>query len=132
MPSLANITVKKNDNTTDIVWTGVQPASGTGPSVWESQTVGGAESHRPRLALSARLNGAGKVRWMDVDFTYPQIATNTTTGVTSIVNTARFKGSWSTDREMAAADKNEFVSQLAHLLASTLMKDCVKAGYAAS
>ncbi|DAD50928.1 coat protein [ssRNA phage SRR6049586_1] len=30
MPAIANITVKKNDDTTDIVWTAVQPSSGDG------------------------------------------------------------------------------------------------------
>jgi hypothetical protein len=33
---------------------------------------------------------------------------------------------------MTATDVNEFASQFANLLASTLIKSCVKEGYAAS
>lgn len=133
MPAIANITIKKNDGTTDIVYTGVSPSSGDGvPAVWKAQTVGTAPSHQPEFRLSAREGSKGAQRFLRTTLQYPQIATNTTTGVTSVVDRATFAGDWHVPKNMSQADINEFASQVANLLASTLIKDCVKAGYSAS
>jgi len=132
MPALANITIKKNDGTTDIVYTGIAPASGTNPAVWKSATVGSSPSHQPELRLTARDSKNGGHRSLRSTFMYPQIATNTTTSVTSVVEKAFANSDWDIPKTMTAADINEMVSQYANLLASTLIKDCVKSGYAAT
>lgn len=133
MPSLANITVKKNDGTTDIVYTGVQPSSGDATAaVWQSQTVGTAISHRPELHLVARSADGSRKRALRTTFLYPQIATNTTTGVTSVVERLMASTNWTIPRDMTAADVNEAVAQYANLLASTLIKQCVQSQYSAS
>lgn len=133
MPSMANITVKKNDGTTDIVFTGVVPSSGDGvQAIWNSQTVGSSPSHQPSLKLSSREASNGAKRALHAVFVYPQIATNTTTGVTSVVNRAVASVDWTMPKDMSQTDLNEMTSQFANLLASTLIKDCVKAGYSAS
>lgn len=130
MPALANITVKKNDGTTDIVYTGVTPAGGGDAAVWASQSVGTAQLHQPQLRLTAKpASDKANVRGT---FKYPQIATNTTTGVTSVVGT--FDGDFNVrfPRGMATVDVDEAVSQLANLIASTLIKSCLKAGSSAT
>lgn len=133
MPAIANITVKKNDNTTDIVWTGISPSAGDGvPAIWRSQTVGNAAAHQPELRLSAKDGSNGAKRVMRVTYVYPQISTNTTTGVTSVVDKMAFAGDWQLPKGMAATDINEACSQLAHMLASTLLKDCAKQGFSAT
>jgi len=43
-----------------------------------------------------------------------------------------FAGDWQLPKSMAAADVNEAVSQLAHLITSALLKDCVKSGFSAT
>jgi hypothetical protein len=61
MPSQANIVVKKNDGTTDITYTAVQPSSGDGvQAIWKSQTVGTAPVHQPELRCSTR-SQSGKI-----------------------------------------------------------------------
>lgn len=133
MTQIANITVKKNDGTTDIVWTGISPSGGDrSPSVWQSLTVGSAMSHRPALQLSCRDNGNGTARRFQIDYQYPQTATNTTTGVTSIVNRSVFSGSMVCPKDMDATTLAEAVSQFCHLLASAHLKDVLKSGYAAT
>lgn len=133
MPSLANITVKKNDGTTDIVYTGVQPSSGDGvPAVWKSQTVGTAPAHQPEFRLAGRETGKGAKRALRSTYVYPQIATNSTTSLTSVVDRASADTNWNFPKGMNQTDINEFVSQYANLLVATLVKDCVKAGYAAT
>lgn len=133
MPSLANITVKKNDGTTDIVYTGVSPSSGDGvPAIWKSQTVGTAHAHQPELRLSARDALKGTKRALRGTFVYPQISTNSTTAITSVVDKASADINWSIPKGMAQTDVNEFASQLANLIVSTLVKQCVKDGYSAT
>lgn len=133
MPSIANITVKKNDGTTDIVYSAVQPSSGDGvAAIWQSQTVGTALSHRPEFRLSARDFEQGRKRATRSTFVYPQIATNTTTGITAVVDRMMLSTNATMPKNMTAADVNEAVSQYANLLASTLIKDCVKSGYSAT
>lgn len=133
MPSMANITVKKNDGTTDIVYAQQSPASGdASPAVWKATTVGTAPAHAPELRLVARDAAKGAKRAMRSTYQYPQIATNSTTGLTSVVDRASADTNWVFPKTMTQSDINEFVSQYANLLVSTLVKDCVKAGYSAS
>lgn len=131
MPSLANITVKKNDGTTDIVWTGISPSSGDGTqAIWRSQTVGTAPAHQPEIRLASREADGGKKRALRAYFLYPMIATDTTTGVTSVIHRELASVDWTIPKDMAQVDINEASSQFVNLLASTLFKDCVKAGFA--
>ncbi len=133
MPAIANIVVKKNDGTTDITWTGVQPSSGDGtPATWKSQSVGSAQAHQPELRLSARDVQKGNVRNVRGTFRYPQIATNSTTGVTSVIGMATATVSFEVPKSMAIVDSNEAVAQFFNLLDSTLIADCFKQGYSAT
>lgn len=133
MSSIANITIKKNDGTTDITFTGIQPSSGDGtPAVWKSQTVGSAPAHQPEFRLTSREAKRGVSRALRSTFMYPQIATNSTTGITSVVEKAMASTDWEIPKSMTQADINEFASQYANLLAATLIKSCVKEGYSAS
>lgn len=133
MPALANITVKKNDGTTDIVYTGLVPSSGDGTAaVWKSQTVGSAQAHQPELRLASREGGNGQSRALRSTYQYPQISTDSTTSLTSVVNKASASTDWSFPKGMPQADINEFVSQYANLMVATLIKDCIKGGYSAT
>lgn len=130
MPSMANITVKKNDGTTDIVWTGVCPSSGDGvPAIWRSETVGSAPAHFPMLELRSRYNGQKTARRMDVNYVYPEIATDSTTSLVSVVNRIPFQLTAAIPQGVPATVIAEAVSQFANLLASTLLKDSFKSGF---
>lgn len=130
MPSMANITVKKNDGTTDIVWTAVCPSSGDGvAAIWRSETVGTAPAHYPVLELRSRSNGQKTARRMDVVYAYPQTATDSTTTLTTVVNRIPFQLTAAIPSNVPATVIAEAVSQFANLLASTLLKDSFKAGF---
>lgn len=133
MPAISNITVKKSDGTTNVTYTALQPSSGDATAaIWKSQSVGTAPSHQPELRLTAREASKGVRRALRSTYMYPQIATNTTTGLTAVVDRANASTDWTFPKGMAQADINEFVTQYANLLVSTLVVDCVKAGYSAS
>lgn len=132
MPNIANIVVKKNDNVTDITYTGQVASSGDGsPAIWKSTSVGTASAHQPEFRLLSREAQKGAKRALRSTFVYPQIATNTTTGVTSVIDRATFSTDWTLSKGMTAADINEAVSQYAALCASALIKQCVQQGYSA-
>lgn len=129
MPSQANITVKKNDGTTDIVYTALQPSSGDGvQSIWKSLSVGTAPAHQPELRCSARAQNGGKreIRWT---YVYPEISTNSTTGLTSVVFKELASASFVLDMASASVTQNEAVAQFANLLASAHAKAISQGGY---
>lgn len=133
MPSIADITVKKNDGTTDIVYSARSPSSGDGvPAVWKSATVGTAQAHQPELRLSSREAKKGAGRALRVTYVYPQIATDSTTSLTSVVDRASFTLELTFPKGMASADVNEFVAQGINLLDSSLLISCFQSGYSAS
>lgn len=132
MPSLADITVKKNDGTTDITYSGVQPSSGDGsPAIWKSATVGYAAAHQPEFRLSSKDGARGSRRVVRATFKYPQLSYDTTTSLFSLVDTSTFMGEWVMPKTMNQADIDEFASQIANLIHAALTKSCVKTGYAA-
>lgn len=130
MPQMANITVKKNDGTTDIVYTAVVPSAGDkSPAVWRSNTIGTAPAHRPELRVTSQPNGQATARRIEGTLMYPQTVTGSD-GKITVANKAFLSFSALVPQSMTDADINEFVSQGANLVASTLMKDVVKSGYA--
>jgi len=132
MPSLANITVKKNDGTTDITWTGVAASAGDkSPAMWRSQTVGSAPGFQPVFQMTSRPNGTGTARRVDVSIVYPYTTTGTD-GKTYLAEKAIFTGSMVAPQGMPTTDFNEAVAQAMNLLASSLVKQCFQAGFAAT
>lgn len=130
MPTMANIVVKKNDNTTDITYTGVVPSAGDKTqAIWRSQTVGSAAAHQPEIRVTSRGNGPGSARRVDVQFSYPSTAVGSD-GRVNVVERYNFQGSALVPLNMLTTDVNEAASQLANLIASALVKSCLKEGFA--
>lgn len=129
MPTMANVTVKKNDGTTDQIYTAVRGSQGpTVPAILRNSTPGTAQSHKPEVWISSRNLNAGKLQELKVTGKWPQIATNSTTNVTSVVQTAKFRASFELPVDMAQTDRDEFASQMTNVLASTLLKSSIKEG----
>jgi len=131
MTVMANIVVKKNDGTTDITWSAMTPSAGNNvPAIWRSQSVGGSAGFRPEFRLTSKDGGDGKTRVLRGTISYPQLATDTTTSLVQVPNRASADINWRLPAEMPATDINEFASQFANLIASVLIKDSVKEGFA--
>lgn len=132
MPIMANITVKAADNTTNVVYTGKSPSAGdTVPAIWRNETVGSASQHMPEFRLAFRDSPNGQERRGRATYVYPQIATDTTTTLTSVVNKAMAGADFTIPKGMKNADINEFAAQFGNLFASALIKACVAEGYSA-
>jgi len=128
---MADITVKKNDGVTNITYTAKVPAGGDGTAaIWRSESVGTAPAHFPELRFSARDVRKGLARAPRTTFVYPMTSTNSTTGVTSVVDKIRIGSDWDIPKNVTQAAIDEAVSQYANLLAAALTVSCLKAGYA--
>lgn len=133
MPAIANMVIKKNDGTTDISYTAICPSSGDGvPAVWRSESVGTAMAHRPEIRLSSRDAANGAKRALRGTFVYPQLSTNTTTGVTSVVDRVMASFDVAIPKGMPQSDVDEAVSQFGNLMAAGQIRNALKAGYSAT
>lgn len=120
MPALANITIKKNDGVTDILWTGDVPSSGDkSPARYSSKTVSTIPAFQPKFAIASAPSGDGRSRRVTVDMLYPFTATDSTTGITSEVSRLTYHGVWSVPQDIPTTTVDEFVAQLSNLLDST-------------
>lgn len=134
MPTMANITVKKADGTTDIVFDALSGSGGDGsPAVWRQDT--GAASglpvgHRKLLKLWTVWNGPKTARQMKFNFVMPYAVQDSTTTLYSTKDKVVFDGIITIPQGIPAAEINEAVYQGLNVLASALFKQSGAAGYA--
>lgn len=131
MPTMANITVKAANGTTDVVFTGLNPSSGDNvPALWRAEALGANAAAKPVATLQSRWNGPKTARRVEFDFSYPQTSTDTTTGLTSVVNQIPMKLSAVIPMAVPDATVAEAVALATNLLASILVRDSLKSGFA--
>lgn len=133
MPTMANITVKAANGTTDVVYTAMAPSSGDGvAAVWRNEAAGAATAFKPSFSLVSKFNGNKTARRLNATYYMPQTATDSTTGLTRVVNSIPILFSIALPVEVPQTNVDEAVHQLTNLLSSTLVRDALKAGYAPS
>jgi hypothetical protein len=129
---MASITVKKFDGTTDIVYDALSASGGDGsPAVWRQDTGAAAGlpvGLRPILKLTSTWNGPKTARQMKYNFVMPYAVQDSTTTKYSATDRIVADGIITMPQGIPAANLNE-VYQLLNLLAATLVKQAVAAGY---
>jgi len=131
MSAAANITVKKYDNTTDIIWSLVSASGGDkSPAVWRSNSATGTAGQKPTFTVTSRWNAAGDVRRIDIAGGFPSVYTDTSTSLTSVRSKASFTASFAIPQDMSTADMNEAAAQIFHLLSDSSIIGTVATGYA--
>lgn len=132
MPTMANVTVKKNDGTTDILYTVVAASGGDkSPAVWRSNTVGTAAGQRPEMRVSSRPNGDGTARRIEGSYSYPSLVTGSD-GKINVASRYNVQFSAVVPAAMLDADVNEAAAQSLNFLANALMKSVFQSGFAPS
>lgn len=133
MTSAANITVKKFDGTTDIVWSLVAASGGdASPAFWRNNVAAGTIGQRPVFSISSRWNGQKTARRVDMQVVFPSVYTDSSSSLTSVRSKAILSVSSVLPQDMTDADRQEFSAQAANLIASALSKDALLNGYAAT
>lgn len=131
MPSMANITVKKADGTTDITYTALTPSSGDKvPALWRVESIGTVAGNRPTLSIQTRFSADKQARIVEGKVSYPETYTDSTTGIISVRNRELFSFSGVTHLATADAIVAELAAQSANLLKSALIQDVLKTGFA--
>jgi len=130
MPAMANITVKKADNTTNVDYVVATPSAGDkSPAVWKNQTVGTVNAARPTFTIVASDNGTGKSRRIRSTFFWPKTRVDALSNVV-VQGGASSESSHLVPQDMTPAEISEYVAQYANLLASALVKSVLTEGYA--
>lgn len=134
MPTMASITVKKFDGTTDIVYDALSAAGGdSSPAVWRQDT--GAASGLPvglrnLFKLITMWNGPKTARQMKVNFVAPYAVQDSTTTLYSAKDRIVFDGIITLPQGVPASAINEAVYQCFNLVSASLTKQAGASGYA--
>lgn len=130
MPTLANITVKKADGTTDVIYTAVAGAAGDKtPAVFRNNTVGTSLAERPTLLVSSRDNGPKTGRRVDINFSWP-LSTVDAGGNKTITGRMTGTASVLVPQNQDVTAINEQASQFGNLIGSALVKSSLAEGFA--
>lgn len=133
MPTMANITVKASNGSTDVIYNAVTASGGDkSPAIWRNDAFGGTVGQRPELRIKSAPNGSNNSRKVEGNYTFPQLYTDTTTGLSKVATRANVSYSLSVPTDMADASLAEFAAQFGNLMAAALIKSIHNTGYAAT
>lgn len=131
MPTQANITIKKADGTTDIVWTAATPSSGDStPAVWRSNTVSNVMGFRPKLSLLIRDNANKTGRVFQGSVSFPHTFTDTASGKVSLIATTPIRFEGTMPAGVSLTDIKEAIYQSGNLFVNALIRTALEEQYA--
>lgn len=132
MPAIADITVKKNDGTTDIVYAAKVPSSGDNTAALFRSDAHAAPyaGLKPELNVASKWNGDKTVRRVNLLGKYHAYATDSTTTISTKIGSITMDLTFALPQSIPQADIDEGVSQLSNLINSALIRSCLKAGFA--
>lgn len=134
MPTMASITVKKADGTTDIVYDALNASGGdASPAVWRQDTGAAAGlpvGLRARFQCLSKWNGPKTARQLRFQYSMPYAIQDSTTTAYSSSDRVVFDGIITVPQGIPASTINEAAAQVLNLLASSLVKSSAQAGYA--
>lgn len=128
MSTAANITVKKNDGTTDVTYGVLEGRSGDNPARWKAPALGATPVTQPELRVASKVMSGRDATKKKVIATFhlPYSVVNSTTGVTSVQSYEVFRLEYTGDEQIPQAIRDEAVSQGMNLLASAPFKTMLK------
>lgn len=130
MPTLANITIKKADGTTDVVYSAIAGAAGDNvPAIFRNNTVGTTLAERPTLLVKSTSNSPRTARRVRGDFAWPTVTTDAA-GNKTITGRSTGEFSFLAPQNQDAAIIKEQAYQFANLVASAIVKASMEEGYA--
>lgn len=132
MSSISNITVKATNGTTDVVYVAKTPSAGDSvPARWRADALGPSSAFKPELKMTARDNGPKTTRVVELEFTWPQTYTDSSTGLVALKNRAPGKLTFILPNEMPdATGINEAVDQFFNLINHTAIRTAFKEQFA--
>lgn len=131
MSNMANITVKKADGTTDVIYVAAQPSAGDKtPARWTQNAYNGILGLRPKLEMTTQPNGSGSMRQARIRFNYPLFYTDLSVSQDKIIASVGAELVVYLPNTLTSTQYNEAFRQFGNLLSSTLIRDAVSEAYA--
>lgn len=130
MPAMANITVKNAANV-DVVYVGVSPSAGDrSPARWQANAASPVIGFRPNLQVVTRNNGNNTGRHFEAVFRGPIV--ETIEGRLVVTGTVPFTLSGTIPTQLTADTVADLTVQMVNLFSSSLFKQMLAEGYAAT
>ncbi len=134
MPAVADIVVKKADETTNITYNALTGAAGDGSeAVWRQDTGAAAGmpiGHRALFKMKTVNNGPKTGRRALFDYKRPYSTQNTVTSKYEATDAVTGSANVLLPSAIPASEQSEAIRQFCNLLAATLIKQSLEAGYA--
>jgi hypothetical protein len=125
MPQMANITVKKADGTTDVVYEQVTPSAGDkSPSMWTVPSASTYRNLRPIVQLTTQFNGPRTARRAHIVGSYPIVRTDSG-GNSYAAGNIPVDFTITLPQIVSDNEAKEVVYQMGNLIVSALMRDCL-------
>jgi hypothetical protein len=129
MPSMASITVKKSDGTTDITYVAISPSAGDKvPAVWQVTASQPIQGFRPNFSVSASMNAAGTIRKFDMVHRFPVTYTDPATSLTKLNAFVEKRSTVHLPVGLTVTDWLEGYAQATNLEDSALIASCITDG----
>lgn len=131
MPNMADVTIKKADGTTNVIYVKKAPASGDRTNaVWTADAESAIHAHRPEFKMSTRSNqnGTKPARLATAVFKFPVV--ETVSGIPTVVATVPMRMEITLPTNVDSTKVNEAIAQGTNLLTATLIRDSFKEGFA--
>jgi hypothetical protein len=130
--AIADLTVKKNDGTTDAIYIAKNNAGGdSGMAIWRYDAHAAPYTGlKPEFRFGSKFNGPRTARRLAMQYVYKSYATDSTTGVSSLVGSIPATLTLAIPLNVPQADIDEAVSQFGNLMVNASFKAWVKAGFA--
>jgi hypothetical protein len=133
MPTMADMTIKKNDGSTDVTYTAVVASGGDkSPAIWRNNSEAGYPGQRPELRISSRNNGDNTARRVEGQFTWPAVYTDTATSTVKVLTRANFSFTAIIPGNLPDSHAEEFGAQIGNLIAHSLVEAIITSGYSAA
>jgi hypothetical protein len=133
MPSMADLSVKKADGTTVVVYNALAPSSGDRTAAqFRQEAASPIAANRPTFTVSSKASANGKARIVEYNYLYPATYTDTSTGITSVLASVKASGSFIFSKDISDDVLSEAAAQMSNVLTSTLIQSVLKSGYAPS
>jgi len=131
MPQMADIVVKKADNTTNVTFVAKVPSSGDKVAcVWSQDAASVYRNQRPVVSALTQWNGPRTARRERVACDWPIV--RTINGVPEVVHRIPAEFTAAIPSGLTDAEASEFVAQFTNVLSSALMRQILGEGYAAT
>lgn len=130
MANIANVTVKKADGTTDIVFTAINGSSGDkGEALWRQEDASLPQGLRPIIKMTTMDNGNKSARKVHLEFLRPTAFTDSTTGLKKQALVNYGSADFLLSKEAVDTEIAECAHQFTNFLVVTAVRDAIKAGY---